>query len=833
MFTKEPNLTRNHATANIAKPFKGFAVWFTALITCLACVQVSAQTRSIQGRVLDEDGKHEALPFVSVTVKSRHTGVLADLDGKWKISNIGPNDTLQFTYVGYLTRTVPVSILDPKTTDYIIYLKEKAINLKEVIILPTENPAHRIMRMVMANKKQNDWQRIHAFTYTSYNKFYVTTVPKDTEDKVVEGVDFALGNDSEAKAFFDKQYLFLTESVVETKFMAPEKLHDKVIASRVSGIKDPRLSLLASQFNTFDIYKNLVTVGSTNYLSPIADGAIKKYLYILQDTLWPGNGDTVFVISYRPRKGKLFDGFKGLLYVNTKQYAVQNVIARPVGSKQSFSLKIQQQFVWQDNKHWFPDKINADYTLFSVKGTGANLTGIGRSYLKNVNLDAQLKKREFNAVQVEIDPKASDKDSAFWNKERVGTFGEKEKTTYRVIDSVGKSVNIDKKLKYYEALTTGRLGVGPIDLDLTKILHFNNYEGFRLGLGAYTNDRLSKYFTFGGYGAYGFKDKAMKYGSSLDIKPVPGSFFMFGVAYSKDVSWFGEQYFALDRKLNMFEKYRLLNADNMVTDEQRSAYVKWRMLNYLETKVSVSQINTHVNSDYAFVTDDNTAAKDFHFTEASVGFRYAYREKLIQALGQTFTLPTHYPIVWLQYTRGLNGMAGGQFAYDKTDIKIEKSFVTKLYGTSVFQLAGGKIWGDVPLFKEYMARANFNPRYFVVSRNAFETMRINEFFNSQYASLFYTHSFEKLLFRIGKNRPVLALHENIGFGSMSNPAQHINMPYKTMDKGYYESGVTVDNILKSGFTSLGFGVYYRYGPYAFDSYKDNFALKLSLMYRIL
>jgi hypothetical protein len=795
--------------------------------------KLSAQNLILQGHILDEGGKHEPLPFVSVMLRSRHTGVLADLDGKWKISNVSADDTLQFTYVGYISKKIPVSILDLNSKDLIIYMREKAINMKEVVILPTENPAHRIMRKVLENKKLNDWQKIHAFTYSSYNKFYVTSLPKDTEDKVPDNVDFSIGSDSEARALFDKQYLFLTESVVETKYMAPEKLHDKVVASRVSGFKDPSLSLLASQYNTFDIYKNLETVGSTNYLSPIADGAIKKYLYLIQDTLYPGNGDTVFVISYRPRRGTLFDGFKGLLYINTKQWAVQNVIARPVGSKQTFSLKISQEFEWMDNKHWFPKKINADYTFFSIKGTNSNLTGVGRSYLKDINLDADLKKREFTAVQVEIDPHAGDKDSTFWNKERVGTFGEKERTTYHVIDSVGKATKLDKKLKYFNALRTGRLGVGPIDIDLNRIIRFNNYEGFRLGAGAYTNDRVSRYFSVGGYGAYGFKDKALKYGTSLDIKPVPGEFFMFGGSYSKDVDWFGEQYFALDRKATPYEKYRFLNANNMVTDEQRSAYVRWRMLYYLQTKVSFSQTNTHVNSAYVFVNDDNGPSNDFHFTEASVAFRYAFREKLVQTLGQTFTLPTHYPILWLQYTRGLNGVAGGEYAYDKLDAKVEKSITLKLYGTSTFQLTGGKVWGNVPLFKEYMAKANFNKSYFIVSQNDFETMRINEFFNSQYVALFYTHSFEKLLFKTKKSRPILALHENIGFGSMANPAQHLNVAYKTMDKGYYESGVTVDNIYSTGLTSLGVALFYRYGPYAFDNYKDNFAVKLSLSYILL
>ena len=52
--------------------------------------------------------------------------------------------------------------------------------------------------------------------------------------------------------------------------------------------------------------------------------------------------------------------------------------------------------------------------------------------------------------------------------------------------------------------------------------------------------------------------------------------------------------------------------------------------------------------------------------------------------------------------------------------------------------------------------------------------------------------------------------------------------FKTMERGYFESGFVVNGLLATPFTKLGAGVFYRYGPYAFDRVWDNFALKVAI-----
>ena len=57
---------------------------------------------------------------------------------------------------------------------------------------------------------------------------------------------------------------------------------------------------------------------------------------------------------------------------------------------------------------------------------------------------------------------------------------------------------------------------------------------------------------------------------------------------------------------------------------------------------------------------------------------------------------------------------------------------------------------------------------------------------------------------------------------------HENISYKTMGKGYFESGLLINNLFRIQILRYGFGVMYRYGYYAFSKTIDNFAFKLTL-----
>ena len=257
-------------------------------------IQSAAQNVLIKGRVIDSDTR-DALAFVSIQVENGTEGCISDIDGMFKLLTFKPVARLYISYIGYEPM---VYTLDKTEKEIVIRLKKTAYELPEIVIKPGNNPANRIISQVIANRALNDHERLPSFSYTSYEKTIL-----GPENDSIPPID-SLASDSsyiKAKAFFEKQHLFITESVVKRSFKFPAENYNKVIASRVSGFSDPLFVFLISQIQSTTFYKEIIKIVDKNYINPISTGTFKKYYFEISDTLIePYPDDTTYIISYRP-----------------------------------------------------------------------------------------------------------------------------------------------------------------------------------------------------------------------------------------------------------------------------------------------------------------------------------------------------------------------------------------------------------------------------------------------------------------------------------------------------------------------------------------------------
>jgi Family of unknown function (DUF5686)/CarboxypepD_reg-like domain len=787
---------------------------FSGLIFLLFTMLSFGQNR-FSGKVIDA-ATGEPLAFASIIFNNdQKFGTTTNIDGKFSYS--GPEDvrTLKCSYVGYEDTTVSI---DKGQKDIVIELTFAESRLDEVVITKGEDPANAIMRKVIANKELNNPENIPSFKYNSYNKVIYDFKFRDKNDSI------------KLKTQLQNGHLFIMESVTERKFISPDNSEEVVLATKVSGFKDPSFASLATDLQPFSFYKDNIPFLNVNYLNPVSKGSLNKYRFTMKDTLYQGR-DTVYVISYKPLPRKNFEGLTGLLYINTNKYALQNVSATPY-EKGKIEIRIQQQYTFTDG-HWFPQQLEYALILTEYPTKKIGMMVQGRSYIDNVALNIPIRKKDFRLESVWIDDDAAKKDSIYWQGIRREDLSIAEQTTYRVIDSLGEKNNFDGIMTLMEKLVRGRIPVKFVDIDLSKTFVYNKYEGFRLGLGLYTNEKLFDKLTMGGFFGYGLKDYGWKYGGEINYELSKRHEFTVGAKYQDNLVEVGKH--GYKHPDFSYYNFRDVIAYRMDRIKEESFHVGFRSLRYLKWNVNLSHAAVNPLYPYAFINDGKSYTA-YDNSTIGVNLRFAYKEKIINSFRQNMSAGTEYPVLYLYYTKGIRDMFGGDFGYNKIEAVIEDSFYSKSIGKTSYRIEGGYLDKPVPYGLMFTGEGSYDDDTKIIVKNTFQTVLPYEFLSDRYVNLFTTHNFESLLFKTDWWQPQISIHNNFGYGSLRNPENHL-IPFKVKDKLFMETGLQVDNIFKVNYLNVaylgvGAGVFCRYGGYAYDNFNDNLAFKLTASFSI-
>lgn len=778
------------------------------LFLCLAFIvsSLSAQA-NLSGIIINEETR-EPLAFVNIIINNNtKTGVITDIDGMFTIKQNEKINTITYSYLGFETKTLQIS-----GHNYLrISLSPKEDQLEEVI-LSTQNPALAIIEKVIAKREENNPNNIKSFQYTSYNKTIFDFVATNKE------------TDSVMNSVFKGGHLTVMESVTQKKFIAPNLSEETVIGNKVSGFKNPYFATLATDMQPFSFYDENIKLLEIPFLNPISDGALKKYEFRLTETLYKGE-DKIHLISFQPIPNKNFEGLKGVLYINTNNYALQNVIAEPANGLK-MDLKIQQQYQFLENKYWFPEQLNYELQVHTVSEDGDILKVNGKSYINEVDFNSEIKKKEFSALSVKIEEQAAKRDSLFWTQYRVDPLRNREAITYQVMDSLGEKYKFDRMLSYMEKLPQGRIPVKFIDVDLTKTFIYNQFEGYRLGTGLYTNEKLFKDTSLGGFFGYGLKDNRWKYG--LEAKHIINreNEFFIKTSYHNNVKEIGN--YGLPISNQIFGGLRDFMASKMDHLQQYKVETGFRVFKYLKINVSGQKDKISPLENYGFETPVFIPS-EYQHTAASVRLRYAFREKLVQTPHQNVSLGTSYPVFTLNYTKGFDNILEGELDYQKIEFRAEQDFFLRNFGETSYRLQAGYINKVLPNGLMFTGEGSYDPDMLFLIENTFQTQTPYEFLSQEYVDLFLSHNFGSLLFKKGDFNPEIIIHHNFGWGNLDDHT----LNFKTKKNIYLEAGLQLGRLVKINYFNMGYfsinaGAFYRYGAYHLDSFDDNFAFKIGL-----
>jgi len=753
--------------------------------------------QSFNIKLIDSE-TNEPIVFANITYNDSKTiGTVSDINGSFTI-----NRTVEYLEISHLEYSSKVvNVRDIKGG--IIALVQSSNSLTEVVINSKQNPAHRIIINVIKNKDKNNPENIKSFTFKMYNKLVVDL--------------FDESNDS--LSLLKDKHLMIMETVSKRKYLYPSFTEDIILGTKVSGFKNPSFASLATDIQPFSFYNDIIKLYDLNYINPISKRSLKRYDYRLEDEYYTKN-DTIFVITFKPKPNKNFEGLKGTLYINSNKYAIQNVEAEPFEKLKS-TIKIQQKYVFINGTHWFPEQLN--YELF-IGNKKYGFKYSGKSFIENIEIKNKLNKKDFSLMSLKFDKNATKRDSSFWNNNRNVSLNLKEIKSYKTLDSLGNKHNFDAKLRVAETLIDGKYRLNYFDIDLSEIFVVNKYENIRLGTGFYTNDNFIKNISFGGFLGYGMKDKKWKYGGEITAKLSKNKEVDLTLKYQNNLEEVG---------INEVNKdYNLYSA---------RSYIGYRMNHIEEYSINTKvKIHKNMNWDVKFKTSKITPkykyifkneVTDFSNSEFSLNFKYIVKEKVIESLNHKINIKTNYPVLNLTYSKGLKGFFNSTFNYNKFEFIFDHTFVSKGLGTTSYRLKAGYIDVDLPYALLFTGEGVLDEDWSVFSKNNFQNSTPYEFLSDSYVNIFTSHNFGGLLLKGKQFQPEIIFHNNFGYGNLKNKENHQLVNFKIKDKVFLETGLEFRNLLKlnlKDLASLGLGVgtFYRYGDYSFDDYKDNLTYKI-------
>lgn len=420
----------------------------------------------IEGTVVDN--QEIGIPFVNIYLENTYVGTTSNENGHFilDISEAGTY-TVVFQSLGYHTQKVTLNITDfPYSLD--VLMKAATYSLDEVVISATEDPAYRIIRNTIAQRKAN-LERISEFTADFYSRgiWRVDSVPKKILGQDVGDFDGAL--DSTRTGI-----IYLSETISKIAYRKPNDFKETIVASKVSG-NDNGFSFNSAQEANFSFYENSISLNAS-LVSPIANNALNYYRYTLEGVFYEGT-KLINKIKVVPKRSN-DRVWSGTLYIVEDDWQLYGLELKTTGTAIQIpfvkDLVFKQNFTFDKNEEaWVKISQTID---FSFGFLGFNGDGRFIAVYSNYNFDPGFTKSSFSNEVLYFEPEANKKDSLYWEEQRPVSLTNEEQNDYVRKDSIQELRKSEKYLDSVDAVANkfSLLGI------LTGQSYKNSYDKWEL-----------------------------------------------------------------------------------------------------------------------------------------------------------------------------------------------------------------------------------------------------------------------------------------------------------------------------------------------------------------
>lgn len=713
-----------------------------------------------------------------------------------------------------------------------VFLEQSTISLSAAEFYSNDSIARSYVKKVIRHQSKNSLKKSDSYFFQSYTKFW-STVEQDSLRLILNPKDKKDSSINNWRKFLNESHVFLSERAMDHKYSRRFGSKNIIKSSRISGLKTPIYELDAMQPVLINLDQPRFDFFFRGIENPISSEGLNYYRYKIVEE-FQLNGRTTTIVGFTPRQRINKRQLRGEFWIDEKTKALVKIIAENTDDQFYADFDAEWQFI--DN-NWFPS-----YQIYRMESGYLNMDGIKiesneevdeseklwifhQVNFKNIQTPVQYKASEFAGYSTEaaFDVNTVDKTEKVL-KEYRGEFSEKDNMTYVKMDSISEKYNIEGKMKLMRIIQKGgKVDIGKVDLDLTKVLSYNNFEGLRLGVAFNTNEKLSTNYSINAYTAYGFKDETFKFGFGGDYfvnKAYSGR--IFG-NYAQDVSASGHIPMLLQSNFTRFVNGTLKNLYNDQYYSYKKYSAGYEQDIFRNVTFNVSMNYEKQKNEFVYQYEDNQGWLDFYNTQFAV--RWAPKDEYLRTPYGKVTVKQGQSVFYILANKYWK-FGDSEFDAIRLNVAYSDIFESSL-GKSKVNVSTGAVFGEMALMNlfEGMGNAKGKPvfqNFGVATANNFETMLPGEFYSDRYISFQIKHIFAGV--RIGQNVILPQFVYRGILGTMNHKQNHNLFDFKTPNHYFHETGVEVNNIFLKNF---GLGVYYRLGAYSHSKVEDNIHVKLT------
>ncbi|HSY62871.1 MAG TPA: DUF5686 family protein, partial [Cytophaga sp.] len=505
-----------------------------------------SQTITIKGFVLDS-ATTDSISFATVYVKGTGYGTTTDFDGSFELRVPSSTDSLWISNMGYVTKAIP--LIKNKSLQQFTILIAEDISIPEIVVVPHENPAYRILREVVKHKNNNDKRKLSGYEYETYNRtsIYVNNISQEMRQKKmmqqVAGVLDSMRSlkDSEGNAMIP---VLMSETVSDYYYRTnPTSSKEIIKAVKVEGIGMDDGSILSqvlgSTFQEYNFYENYMNILEKDFISPISDGWHVFYEYELVDSLYM-DSLWCYQINFAPKQ-KQDLAFYGTMWITDSTFALRRIdgeIHKDANLNFIDKIQITQNLIQVEEGAWLPETTNIYLDLEDI----GKLPSMVATFYSNIQdpVVNKPKDKSFFDQRIEVLEDAHDKSTEFWDKVYQDTTRKTDPEIYKAIDTIRNLPIIKSYVELLDIAINGYKKIGKIEIgSYLSCYSYNNIEGNKFQLGFRTNTHFSKKVSFKGFVGYGTRDNRLKYGGAATFILSRKPWTQAGAYYKYDIDQIG------------------------------------------------------------------------------------------------------------------------------------------------------------------------------------------------------------------------------------------------------------------------------------------------------